>query len=78
MIIITIYQFQDPEASVVSQSVLVVPSAAELQKLEQASAAASEVTNTVLSQRLQLDEKDRSVKMLQKALVSVDDQGPSS
>ncbi|XP_033630551.1 centrosomal protein of 131 kDa-like [Asterias rubens] len=67
-IVSQVMQFQDPEASVVSQSVLVVPSAAELQKLEQASAAASEVTNTVLSQRLQLDEKDRSVKMLQKAL----------
>ncbi|XP_072044275.1 centrosomal protein of 131 kDa-like [Amphiura filiformis] len=47
---------------------LLVPSAEELQKLEQASAAASEVTNTVLTQRLQLEEKERSVKMLQKAL----------
>ncbi|XP_022092605.1 centrosomal protein of 131 kDa-like [Acanthaster planci] len=55
-------------ASVAGQSALLVPSAAELHKLEQASAAASEVTNTVLSQRLQLEEKERSVKMLQKAL----------
>ncbi|XP_072168019.1 centrosomal protein of 131 kDa-like [Diadema setosum] len=48
--------------------VALVPSAEEIQKLEEASAAASEVTNTVLSQRLQLEEKERSIKMLQKAL----------
>ena len=52
-------------------SAVIVPSAEELQKIEQASAAASEVTNTVLTQRLQLEEKERSIKMLQKALVSV-------
>ncbi|KAJ8038079.1 hypothetical protein HOLleu_19055 [Holothuria leucospilota] len=45
-----------------------VPSAEEIQKLEEASAAASEVTSTILSQRLQLEEKDRSIKMLQKGL----------
>lgn len=48
---------------------LLVPSAEELENMEQASLAASEVTNTVLKQRLQLDEKNRSVQMLQKALV---------
>jgi len=48
---------------------LTVPSAEELESMERASAAASEVTNTVLSQRLQLDEKTRTVQMLQKALV---------
>ena len=71
-LVLSVLKFQShhPDASVVSPSVLLVPSAAELQKLEQASVAASEVTNTVLTQRLQLDEKDRSVKMLQKALVS--------
>ncbi|XP_070580321.1 centrosomal protein of 131 kDa-like [Ptychodera flava] len=47
---------------------LLVPSAEELAKMEQASAAASEVTSTVLSQKLELDEKSRSIKMLQKAL----------
>ena len=49
---------------------LLVPSAEELENMEQASAAASEVTNTVLKQRLQIEEKSRSVQMLQKALVS--------
>lgn len=48
---------------------LLVPSAEELEQMEQASAAASEVTNTVLKQRLQIDEKNRTVQMLQKALV---------
>ncbi len=47
-----------------------VPSGEEIAQLEQASAMASEVTNTVLSQRLELEEKKRSVSMLQKALVS--------
>nr|XP_002740719.1 PREDICTED: 5-azacytidine-induced protein 1-like [Saccoglossus kowalevskii] len=47
---------------------LIVPTVEELSKMEQASAAASEVTNTVLSQKLELEEKDRTVKMLQKAL----------
>ena len=45
------------------------PSAEELAELQQANEAASEVTNTVLSQRLELDEKTRTVGMLQKALV---------
>ena len=48
---------------------LLVPSAEELENMEQASLAASEVTNTVLKQRLQIEEKSRSVQMLQKALV---------
>ncbi|XP_005098791.1 centrosomal protein of 131 kDa [Aplysia californica] len=47
---------------------LLLPSAEEVAQLEQAQAAASEVTNTVLSQRLELDEKKRTVGMLQKAL----------
>ena len=47
-----------------------VPSGEEIAQLEQASAMASEVTNTVLSQRLELEEKKRSVSMLQKALVN--------
>ncbi|XP_041473084.1 centrosomal protein of 131 kDa-like isoform X2 [Lytechinus variegatus] len=59
---------QAPTTSRTVPAVPLVPSAEEIQKLEEASAAASEVTNTVLSQRLQLEEKDRSVKMLQKAL----------
>lgn len=45
------------------------PTAEELEELEQANACASEVTNTVISQRLELDEKKRTVTMLQKALV---------
>ncbi|WAQ95629.1 CP131-like protein [Mya arenaria] len=44
------------------------PTQDEFAELEQVNAAASEVTNTVLSQRLELDEKKRSVSMLQKAL----------
>ncbi|XP_077979762.1 centrosomal protein of 131 kDa-like [Glandiceps talaboti] len=51
-----------------SNPALIVPTAEELAKLEHASAAASEVTNTVLSQKLELEEKGRTVKMLQKAL----------
>ncbi|XP_067670950.1 centrosomal protein of 131 kDa-like [Haliotis asinina] len=47
---------------------LLVPSGEELAQLEQAQAVASEVTSTVLSQRLELDEKRRTVTMLQKAL----------
>ena len=50
---------------------LLVPSADEVAQLESAQAAASEVTHTVLSQRLELDEKKRTVGMLQKALVSL-------
>ncbi|XP_064600746.1 centrosomal protein of 131 kDa-like isoform X2 [Liolophura sinensis] len=47
---------------------LLVPSADEISQMEQASAAANEVTNTVLSQKLELEEKKRTVQMLQKAL----------
>lgn len=49
---------------------MLVPSADELLQLDQAKEAADEVTSTVLSQRLELEEKKRSVSMLQKALVS--------
>ncbi|KAK7111870.1 centrosomal protein of 131 kDa-like [Littorina saxatilis] len=45
-----------------------VPSGEELAQLGKAQAMASEVTNTVLSQRLELDERSRTVTMLQKAL----------
>ncbi|XP_033743324.1 centrosomal protein of 131 kDa-like [Pecten maximus] len=45
-----------------------VPSVDELAELEHAQEAANEVTSTVLSQRLELDEKKRTVSMLQKAL----------
>ncbi|XP_060605968.1 centrosomal protein of 131 kDa-like [Ruditapes philippinarum] len=44
------------------------PSAEELAELDHANEMASEVTNTVISQRLELDEKKRTVSMLQKAL----------
>ncbi len=53
-----------------SRPALLVPSGEELAQLEQASVAAAEVTNTMLSQKLQLEEKNRTVHMLQKALVS--------
>ncbi|KAK3090467.1 hypothetical protein FSP39_012118 [Pinctada imbricata] len=45
-----------------------VPSVDELAEMENAQAAANEVTSTVLSQRLELEEKKRTVIMLQKAL----------
>ncbi|XP_069125158.1 centrosomal protein of 131 kDa-like [Argopecten irradians] len=45
-----------------------VPSVDELAELEHAQEAANEVTSTMLSQRLELDEKKRTVSMLQKAL----------
>ncbi|RUS74495.1 hypothetical protein EGW08_017746 [Elysia chlorotica] len=45
-----------------------VPSAEEVAQIEQAQATASEVTSAMLSQRLELDEKQRTVTMLQKAL----------
>jgi hypothetical protein len=48
---------------------LLVPSGEEIAQLEKASVMASEVTNTVLSQRLELDEKSRTISMLQRALV---------
>ncbi|KAH9513151.1 hypothetical protein Btru_036007 [Bulinus truncatus] len=47
---------------------LLVPSASEIAQIEQAQATASEVTTTVLTQRLELEEKKRTVSMLQKAL----------
>ncbi|KAK6170509.1 hypothetical protein SNE40_018889 [Patella caerulea] len=47
---------------------ILVPDGEEIAHMEQAQAVASEVTNTVLSQRLELDEKKRTVHMLQKAL----------
>jgi len=46
---------------------LLVPSSDEM--LEQASLAASEVTQQMLVQKMELEEKKRSVSMLQKALV---------
>jgi len=46
---------------------LLVPSSDEM--LEQASLAASEVTQQMLVQKMELEEKKRSVTMLQKALV---------
>ena len=54
---------------VLERPAVLVPTGEEIAQLEQASAMASEVTNTVLSQRLQLEDKKRSVSMLQKALV---------
>ncbi|PVD37615.1 hypothetical protein C0Q70_00211 [Pomacea canaliculata] len=47
---------------------LLVPSPDEILQMEKAQTMASEVTNTVLSQRLELEEKGRTVSMLQKAL----------
>ncbi|XP_074648896.1 centrosomal protein of 131 kDa-like [Tubulanus polymorphus] len=47
---------------------LLLPSSEELADIEQATSAANEVTATVLKQRLELDEKKRSVTILQKAL----------
>ena len=46
---------------------LLVPSSDEM--LEQATLAASEVTQQMLVQKMELEEKKRSVAMLQKALV---------
>ena len=48
-----------------------VPTDDEVKQMEQAAVVASEVTNAVLSQRLQLEEKQRSIVMLQKALVRI-------
>ena len=48
---------------------LLVPSQDEMAAIEQASAQAAEVTSSMLSQKLELEEKKRSVSMLQKALV---------
>ena len=65
------YLFQDVSKinDILERPAVLVPSGEEIAQLEQASAMASEVTNTVLSQRLELEEKKRSVSMLQKALV---------
>lgn len=49
-----------------------VPSGGELAQLEVVSANAAEVTSTVLRQKMELEEKKRSVTILQKALVSGD------
>ena len=48
---------------------MIGPSAEEFAELQQANEAASEVTNKVLTQQLELDERSRTVSMLQKALV---------
>lgn len=50
---------------------LLMPSAGEIADLEEANAAASEVTSSMLKQRLELEEKKRTVTMLQKALVKI-------
>ena len=46
-----------------------VPTQDELAAIEEVSAHAAEVTNSMLSQKLELEQKKRSVSMLQKALV---------
>ena len=51
------------------KSALLVPSSDEM--LQQASLVASEVTQQMLSQKLELEDKKRSVTMLQKALVTI-------
>ena len=43
----------------------------EIEDLEKATQSAAEVTNTMLSQRLELEEKKRTISMLQKALVII-------
>ena len=49
---------------------LLVPGSKEIEEFnEQAAATTAEITNTMLSQRLELEEKRRTVQMLQKALV---------
>lgn len=50
-----------------------VPSAEEIEDLEKATQSAAEVTNTMLSQRLELEEKKRTISMLQKALVRINE-----
>jgi len=47
---------------------LLLPSGDEM--LQQASLAASEVTQQMLAQKMELEDKKRSVSMLQKALVN--------
>ena len=42
----------------------------DISQLENAEATASEVTSHVLSQRLQLDEKAKTISLLQKAFVN--------
>ncbi|CAH1273747.1 CEP131 [Branchiostoma lanceolatum] len=60
----------DASASVAAAPapVLLVSSAEEIAQMEQASATASEVASEMLKQRLELEERQRSVAMLQKAL----------
>lgn len=48
---------------------LLVPSGQELQDLEHATQAASELTQQMLTQKMELEEKRRAAAMLQKALV---------
>ena len=50
--------------------ILLVPSSEEIAQMEQASIAASEVTQQMLNQKMELEEKKRSMQTLQKALVS--------
>ena len=50
---------------------LLVPSGEELAQMEQASQMAAEVTNTMMSQKLDLEGKKRTVSMLKKALVGI-------
>ncbi|XP_078691966.1 centrosomal protein of 131 kDa-like [Branchiostoma floridae x Branchiostoma belcheri] len=57
-----------PASAAAPPPVLLVPSAEEIAQMEQASATASEVASEMLKQRLELEEKQRSVAMLQKAL----------
>ncbi|XP_019614750.1 PREDICTED: centrosomal protein of 131 kDa-like [Branchiostoma belcheri] len=59
---------EDPASAAAPPPVLLVPSAEEIAQMEQASATASEVASEMLKQRLELEEKQRSVAMLQKAL----------
>ncbi|XP_078609670.1 centrosomal protein of 131 kDa-like [Branchiostoma floridae x Branchiostoma japonicum] len=56
------------DTSAAAAPVLLVPSAEEIAQMEQASATASEVASEMLKQRLELEERQRSVAMLQKAL----------
>ena len=50
---------------------LLVPTSEQVVQMEQASAMAAEVTSSMLTQKLELDDKKRSVSMLQKALVCI-------
>lgn len=50
--------------------VLLVPSSEEIAQMELASQTASEVTQTMLKLKLELDDRKRKVQTLEKALVS--------